>query len=564
MIARIYPVKRMPRRFGFFDYEIPDELSLQRGDLVEMPFRGRLILGIVESVKNMPLRGRELKTVSRLALPLALSEREVSVVEWMARDSLQSPSSILWSLFPFASRHTKMARRKRASLPLTIPKQEADQMRTLLRQLENRRKAFVIAPDLRRSTALLKTYLHQHPKTTAVLVLPTVHDVELVAPYLSDLSVSVITGDDTLKNRFHEWQTFRNGSSRLLLGTRITLPLAHERIDLICVFRSGDPNHKQADRNPRFDARILAEHLHDVFQTKLWFFDVSPRTDDLHIFGSVNVLSCASPTPVSWLDLQHDVPEKKIPVLSHTAFRTIESALLAEQKILCIYNKKEKIDEKNVQEKNFGNQKVFTLLKKTFPHILMQLVDQQHLAWDNHAQLSLVTDLFLERMFDPFERQAFDLVLHLSADAALYQPSFRAVEHAVRSLEQWRSVAHANTCTFIVQTRFEPLFRSFFDDPIAFLKNDLVDRKRYGYPPSRRWMRVSLKESDPHKQQLEMTVLRHRLIEQTPDLMIQEPFMDKQKKYILDLFIDTENVSTIMELLSSLPDQYIIDTNVFV
>ncbi len=77
-----------------FDYEVPEALTLARGDQVAVPLGPRLIRGVVSEVRETTGSNRRLKAVdSRLDDP-ALPERTVDFVEWAARWTLSAPGEM--------------------------------------------------------------------------------------------------------------------------------------------------------------------------------------------------------------------------------------------------------------------------------------------------------------------------------------------------------------------------------------------------------------------------------------------------------------------------------------
>lgn len=111
-IAAIYPLKRLPRRFGFFDYKIPEGMSLQRGNLVVIPFRRELIFGIVAEIKNKPERGIVLKSVTKFCKDFTLKEKELSFFEYLAIDLVQSVASVLYVSIPTPQKARMATNRK--------------------------------------------------------------------------------------------------------------------------------------------------------------------------------------------------------------------------------------------------------------------------------------------------------------------------------------------------------------------------------------------------------------------------------------------------------------------
>jgi len=77
-----------------FDYVVPDDVALARGDLVTVPLGPRQMTGVVSEVREVPATNRRLKTiVARLDLP-ALPPATLDFLEWAARWTLSPPGEM--------------------------------------------------------------------------------------------------------------------------------------------------------------------------------------------------------------------------------------------------------------------------------------------------------------------------------------------------------------------------------------------------------------------------------------------------------------------------------------
>jgi len=71
-----------------FDYEVPEALSVTRGDQVAVPLGPRLIRGVVAEVFETTGSNRKLKAVEQVLDDPRLPERTLDFVEWAARWTL--------------------------------------------------------------------------------------------------------------------------------------------------------------------------------------------------------------------------------------------------------------------------------------------------------------------------------------------------------------------------------------------------------------------------------------------------------------------------------------------
>jgi len=77
-----------------FDYEVPDDLTLERGDQVTVPLGPRQIRGIVAEVRETTGSNRRLKAVEAVLDDPRLPPRTVDFVEWAARWTLSPPGEM--------------------------------------------------------------------------------------------------------------------------------------------------------------------------------------------------------------------------------------------------------------------------------------------------------------------------------------------------------------------------------------------------------------------------------------------------------------------------------------
>ena len=308
MIAEVYPLKRMSRGLSAFDYLVPETWIVERGSFVQIPYRRSIISGIVKRVKDKPIRGITLKTIDRVYEGIRLREEELSFFESLAHELFQSPATVLYSAFSHIpkSNDVREAKASFSWLPLTLPRSEAEIVVRLVRLMHERSQAFVQAPDIRRMTALILGYLQSSEKQKVLILAPTIRDVDLIRSRLSGLDPWIITGVESAVERFRRWRAFHRASSGVLLGTRTAGLMVDAAVTTIFLVRSGDSNHKQEDRNPRYDMRELVWDFHERFSANLFCFDVVARPQLLSQISASEMVSWPITQDERVIDLNKD------------------------------------------------------------------------------------------------------------------------------------------------------------------------------------------------------------------------------------------------------------------
>lgn len=507
MFAEVYPLKRFPRRFRAFDYAVPEGMAVGRGDFVSVPLRGFTVPGVVARVKDVPPDGVAVKPIASL-LGASVSERELGAYERLADDLVQSPSSLLHAVLPLPpKRPRKGSAASHASSPgLRIGLEEAKDVTECVRFIKDRQGCFVRSPDLRHAAAVIATYRRASPGPVRVAV-PHVRDARLLA---SALGGEVITGEETNNERFAAWRAFRAAQDGLLVGTRLVSMLEHPVGSTIFVVRSGHENLRQADRNPRYDARRTA--LAWMRQGgKAVFLDVSPRADDLHAFAEA--VRCPPPEPPRVIDMA--TREAWVhPFVSPAAYEAVAHAMEDGGRVLLAFNRKgmaralvcrecgwsvplsgttpprfcDSCHSSDVDARGYGTRAIAKAFQGAFPAAKVAVCEKGEPPGD--ARIVVATVHYLENVFDPFAPEAFAAVIDLDADAAFADRSFRTVERAVRTAAEWAAVARASRCPFLLQTLRPELFVRAFHDPLAAMAEELKARQDYGLEPCVRHITV--------------------------------------------------------------------------
>ncbi len=584
------------------DYQIPSDLSVMRGGLVRVPFRQKTIYGIVRCIKEKPLRGIRLKPVLSVIDERALTDKELSFFEAVASSVVQPVSNILYTYVPTPVKWRDVKPQiPHTPIALTIPQQEAATVSRIATHLTKQRKAFATSPDLRRSAAIISSYLLLSKPQKSMIVCPHIHDVKRLARTLDKQQPFVVTGEESRGERARVWRAFRSLPNRMLITTRAGMLYANESVETIFVIRSGHPDHVLHDRNPRLDTRSVLQLFSEMMFSRLYFLDVHPRPEDLEFFGRESLLTYPLNDLPQFIDTERERPASAHPVLTSSCLSAIEQTVARQERVLLIYNQKGyahrlrcthcrepvaceqcrhpvRLDRTVVRcihctftgpipltcnschhntltARGYGIDRIADAVAQLFPTASYQIIDQKRTESPT-AQIILATRLFLEQLFDPFQKNTFGIVIHLDPDTALFSPDVRASHRAVWSLAEWRGLAHAFQAPFLVQTSEPDWFATRLLNPEQSVCDELDQRRIYGQPPCTRWVTVRLEEPETRKREMELQILKDSL-QRLPHISTSA-----MEKTLLVKF-PAASEKQVLDLFSALDDRYIIDMNAY-
>ena len=602
MTAEIYPIKRLPRSFSFFDYGIPPGMSITRGSLVSIPFRHEIIFGVVKKI-HAQIPSRRLKWIEKPLSFFSLTEPELDLYENLAKETLQSVSSILYTALPDPPKqpYPLPTINKRS---LTVRSSETGFIRSGLSALGKQRQAFISCKDIRQMTALIVKYAQEHPSHQILILVPYERDIKRLAPFFSSFGLSLVSGEQKQEIRFTSWMHYRQKRHRILLGTRVAALLPLHGTDTIFILESSDHNHKQEKKNPRYDTRWIAQEWQKTTFCSLYFFDVFPRVEENIFFEH---LLYSPPSDLHIVDREKEHPTSQQPLLTYTAMQEIQKTLTEKKRVFLFYNKKgfgesfacqdcgqlflchhcngiytpyetqmhchhcgerrplplscPSCRGNRLREKGYGNRSMKRLLEKTFPEYHVGIIEKGRQE-SPEAELLLITSSFFETVYNPFDPlTGIGLLVHVDADLPLYEPQFRSIEQAISTNVLLQGVAFRLQADYLIQTRVPRLFEEYLFHPEEALKKDEDMRRLFSLPPFCQGMRIYYRAKEERIAYLALQTILLSLKNYEHDTLMG-PKKDTKGQLYISLRIHPHQKSRLFTYLQTLPDSYIIDTSV--
>ncbi len=527
MIAEVIPSLKLPRRFSFFDYQIPDSMEVGIGDLVNVLFHGREIVGVVRGLK-LTSEARKLAPVRSVALREWCSLRDVERLETISSAIAQSPSSLLHTIGPsgMAPPPRSGGGKGGGQGPITVKRSDVSHVTEILKDTA---PVQALIGDFALGVVLVHALAKSATDQVLVLV-PTERDVELVGAGV------MLHGHTKPRERTSIASAWRKGEIKLLVSTRLASLLPAKKISAIVVLDSGNDEHASTRRNPRFDAREAAKLLAAQHKARLFFIDPLPRLEEL--VGTDDILplltkkgaggkSDGGHPPPQLISLKHPLERSGIDLVSTSLLDSIERSLLERKKVLLFLNRKgvakrlqcgacghiplcgtcgnvpsvRKDDlvcascgtemwlpetcpscgKAKIHFRGIGGAKVADDLQTKFPNAKVGVIEKGKVT-NSDADILLVTEYFWSSFQKPFLKMNFGVVADLAADLGLQSDDFRSAEHIARKLSRLILFAKRENAECILQTWLPDIISPMLDLP-RFIASERELRERYKLPP---------------------------------------------------------------------------------
>ncbi len=455
MIAHVYPVLRLPRRFDVFDYAIPDGLSVSVGDLVTIPFRGKRVLGVVQRVVKTSAIKR-LSKVESVVTKRCYRVSDLERIKKIASAIITTPSQLYYFLLhDFSPIEPKGTVHSSAKLRLTLNKNDAE---VITKSLKDRAVDFAQL-SLEGQIALA----HQASKLGRTLIIaPNPRLADRVSAILGIPCLTSKTPRAKKRETMSRW--FRD-EIHSLVTTRLGTLLPARTTKFAIVLNSTSDDYEYLERNPRFLAPLSASLLRSqgvrVIET-----DAFPS-----LLSSTPVLQ--SPPRVKIIPLKEVGEKTAHPLLSEAVLEQTKEALQSGKSVLYFLNRNQEMDAEK------SSTTVLSTLKTLFGKTIVGEINEK--KQETTKPLVLATDSFFRTAYEPFEKQT-DLVVDLFPDLALQNTDIGGTENRARRLYQIISFARAQNAPCLVQS-YQPSYYLSMLETTTFLSDLRETRLRYKMAP---------------------------------------------------------------------------------
>ncbi len=527
MFAKIYPILRLPRRFSVFDYAIPDGTSVSIGDSVQIPFRHRTVLGVVKSISNSSSEKRTLNITSG-SIGFNVPAGDLERIEAIASELGQSVSSILnvayegLSPFPSSKEITSRKNNEIIGNSKTSPKIDHETIASVHTILDRLKTDRAIAAAIDDETFLVLAHAVCKTISNQILILvPRERDARFVKNILASFSPEILTGKIPSRDRNRIIRSWRNGTTRVLIGTRQAALIAPQSLGAVLVYQSGCSDHLSEMRNPHTNAVLAAQELAASSNALFVSADVLPTPST-----TLPLVAASNGADAMLIDVVHKGENSPYPLISQTLLESIHLALEQKKKILLSFNRKGvakriecktcgyvpfcgtcgslptvRIDDllctgcgtemwrptecpachsPKIGLKSIGGAKIADDLHKAFPDAVIGHIEKGRI--DRNADIILATEYFFSSVIEPFTQYGFGIIAEILGDLAFTPGDYRGAEITARKIARLRHLAHREHAECLVQTVTRDRLQSLLGAEYVY-NAELDARKKYTLPP---------------------------------------------------------------------------------
>lgn len=523
MFAEVYPLIRLPRRFTFFDYKIPDGMKVGVGDIVMIKLRNREILGVVRDSKKTTgvVKMESIQEIQNIILPGFFHPDDICRYEQMARSIAQSPSTIIHSAIgQMRGRNSKDYFVRGKSEQLSVSSEAVSVIKKALVDKSN----YVFAELSFEGQYALVNSLRRKYKNQILVILPRERDAELISKNL-DLGehTSLLHGKTLATNRESIIKNWRSGKIETLIGTRQSTLIPANKLDAVIVMDCGSEDYAELNRNPRIDSRKSAELLAKQHNSKIFMTGFTP---ELRIVESYSKIWANLKQP-KIIDIHEQNEYTGKPLITESLVKSISNTLQNRKSVLLSFNRKgvakrlqcsacghiplcgtcgaqpivrnddlvctvcksemwipktcPSCKKDKISQRGVGNKRIKKALQELFPKTKIGIIDKDE--QELNAEILVATEYYFKNIYKPFQNKKFGTIASLNIDLALAGIDFRSSELALYKIKRLEHLALRENAECIIQTWLPQVIKNI-ERAKDFMKGELQIRNKYSLPPS--------------------------------------------------------------------------------
>jgi primosomal protein N' (replication factor Y) (superfamily II helicase) len=298
-IIDVVPLTRITlSRQQFFSYEWNEKIPA--GSLVLVPLFRRTLEGIVVNCRSdfERLGNIKLKKINNIIEDNFLTDNQLKLAQFISDYYIYSLGVVLKFFVPkrVKSRNPKPITQNLISKKIILTKEQEKAVKVIITGYRLPATSFLLFGLA--SSGKTEVYIHAIAKISAqggsasggkdqfLILLPeltlTPQALERYGAIFKTEEMAVIHSKISKGELYSAWQKIKSGKVKLIIGTRMAIFAPFQNLKLIVIDEEQDISFKQWDMSPRYDARMVAEKLAEIYKAKIVRGSATPSVESFY------------------------------------------------------------------------------------------------------------------------------------------------------------------------------------------------------------------------------------------------------------------------------------------
>lgn len=279
-------IKLPPDKNQVFSYLSKENISI--GQVVEIPFRGKIIKGIVCSLNNKSIQelGFKPKEIIKQVNNLSLTNKQIELATWISQYYHTSLASVIKLMLPQAVK--QRSKEKDTILASISYPTLTEQQKKIYEQIDSTKgfKVFLIhGVTGSGKTEIYLKLIEQQIKLNkqSIILVPeislTPQTINRFSQHFNQEQIAILHSKLSAGEKFTQWKKIKSNKAKIIIGPRSAIFAPIQDLGIIIIDEEHDSSYKQYDQNPRYHARQTAIKLASIFNAKVVLGSATPSIE---------------------------------------------------------------------------------------------------------------------------------------------------------------------------------------------------------------------------------------------------------------------------------------------
>ncbi len=345
------------RKQSSFTYEIPNNLNIEPGSGVIIPFQRSKKAGLVlRTHTNRP--EFQTKAIENLLEPnILLQDWQLKLAQWISEYYFCSTFDVFRSMLPKhiwrTPKRTITRKKKAKSTKSSTQHKLTPKQSEIVNSIISEKIPISLIHGI---TGSGKTEIYKHlikekidKNQQALLLVPEISLTPQLVKYFegSFPHIAVIHSRISEGKRAEHWKNIHSGKTQLIIGSRSAIFSPFKNLGIIIMDEEHEWSYKQ-DQSPRYHARDVALKITELTGSQLVFGSATPSIETMHhastnkykLFTLPERISGTSLPKVYVADMREELKAKNFTIFSDLLEQKIRSALSKKEQVILFLNRR--------------------------------------------------------------------------------------------------------------------------------------------------------------------------------------------------------------------------------
>lgn len=349
-------IKLPPDKNQVYSYFSTKNIPL--GQVVEIPFRGKKIKGIVYSLNNKSIQELDFKPkeIIKQVENICLTSKQIELAKWISEYYHTSIASVIKLMLPqLVNQRTKDKDTKLATIPYPKLTKQQQKIYEKINSTKNFRVFLIHGVTGSGKTEIYLKLIEQQIKLDkqSIVLVPeislTPQTINRFSQHFNQDQIAILHSKLSAGEKFTQWKKIKSNQAKIIIGPRSAIFAPIQNLGIIIIDEEHDSSYKQYDQNPRYHARHAAIKLASLYNANVVIGSATPSIESYYMAEQNTYSLLKLPArftansvmpKVEVVDMREEFKKKNFSIFSESLQKELEIVIKNNRQALLYINRR--------------------------------------------------------------------------------------------------------------------------------------------------------------------------------------------------------------------------------